>query len=141
MNEPCFYRVSVKGIVIDDQGRILLARESDGTWDMLGGGLDHSEDPIVCLKREIQEETGLTVTKVWPEPKHFITAHKITNNVYIANVVYQIELENLDFTPSDECEELRFFNTQEMGALQLPPNMGKLRDLLQTSYTSGDMIV
>ena len=60
MNEPCFYRVSVKGIVIDDQSRILLARESDGTWDMLGGGLDHGEDPIVCLKREIQEESGLT---------------------------------------------------------------------------------
>lgn len=141
MNEPCFYRVSVKGIVIDDQNRILLARESNGTWDMLGGGLDHGEDPIACLKREIQEETGLTVTKIWPEPKHFITAHKVSNNIYIANVVYQIELENLDFTPSDECEGLRFFNIQEMGALQLPPNMGKLRDLLQTSCTSGDMIV
>ena len=51
MNEPCFYRVSVKGIVIDEQGRILLARESDGTWDMLGGGLDHGENPIACLKR------------------------------------------------------------------------------------------
>ena len=39
MNEPCFYRVSVKGIVADEQGRILLVRESDGTWDMLGGGV------------------------------------------------------------------------------------------------------
>lgn len=106
MNEPCFYRVSVKGIVIDDQNRILLARESDGTWDMLGGGLDHDEDPIACLKREIQEETGLTTTKVWPEPKYFITAHKPANNVYIANVVYQIELANLDFKPSDECQKL-----------------------------------
>lgn len=130
MNEPCFYRVSVKGIVIDEQGRILLARESDGTWDMLGGGLDHGENPIACLKREIHEETGLTVTKVWPEPKYFVTAHKVTNNIYIANVVYQIELENLDFTPSDECEELRFFSAQEMSELQLPPNMQKLHEIL-----------
>jgi len=133
MNEPCFYRVSVKGIVIDDQGRILLAHESDGTWDMLGGGLDHGEDPTVCLKREIQEETGLTVTKVWPEPKYFITAHKLANNIYIANVIYQIELEDLEFTPSDECQELRFFNAQEMSGLRLPPNIQKLHDLLQTS--------
>lgn len=130
MNEPCFYRVSVKGIAIDEQGRILLARESDGTWDMLGGGLDHGENPIACLKREIHEETGLTVTKVWPEPKYFVTAHKVTNNIYIANVVYQIELENLDFTPSDECEELRFFSAQEMSELQLPPNMQKLHEIL-----------
>lgn len=126
MNEPCFYRLSVKGIVIDNQNRILLARESDGTWDMLGGGLDHGEDTIACLKREIHEETGLTVTKVWPEPKHFITAHKPANDVYIANIIYRIELENLDFTPSDECQELRFFNAQELSDLQLPPNMQKL---------------
>lgn len=126
MNAPCFYRVSVKGIVIDEQGRILLACESNGTWDMLGGGLDHGEDPIACLKREIQEETGLTVTKIWPEPKHFITAHKVSNNIYVANVVYQIELENLDFTPSNECEELRFFSAEELRNLQLPPNMQQL---------------
>ncbi len=130
MNEPCFYRVSVKGIIIDDQDRILLARESDGTWDMLGGGLDHNEDPIVCLKREIQEETGLIVTKVWPAPKYFITAHKASNNLYIANAVYQIELASLDFTPSDECQELRFFSAQEMGELQLLPNMQELHKLL-----------
>ena len=130
MNEPCFYRVSAKGIVIDDQNRILLAHESDGTWDMLGGGLDHDEDPIACLKREIQEETGLVVTKVWSEPKYFITAHKSVDDVYIANVVYQIELENLDFTPSDECEEHRFFSAQEMNELQLPPNMQKLHEIL-----------
>lgn len=126
MNKPCFYRVSVKGVVIDDQNRILLARENDGAWDMLGGGLDHNEDPIACLKREIHEETSLIVVKVWPEPKYFITAYKPANNVYIANVVYQIELENLDFTPSDECEELRFFSAREMGELQLPPNVQAL---------------
>lgn len=126
MNEPCFYRVSVKGIVIDEQGRILLARESNGMWDMLGGGLDHGEDPIACLKREIQEETGVTITKVWPEPKYFLTAYKEKNDIYISNVVYQIELANLDFTPSGECEELRFFSVQEMIELQLPPNMQKL---------------
>lgn len=123
MNEPCFYRVSVKGIVIDDQNRILLARESDDAWDMLGGGLDHGEDPIACLKREIQEETGLTVSKVWPEPKYFVTVHKASNNMYIANVVYQIELENLDFKPSDECQELRFFTLQELRDLKLLPNI------------------
>lgn len=126
MNEPCFYRVSVKGIVIDEQDRILLARESDNTWDMLGGGLDHGEDSIACLKREIQEETGLIVTKVWPEPRYFITAHKASNNIYIANVVYQIELENLNFTPTDECKELRFFSPKEMSTLQLSPNMQRL---------------
>jgi len=99
---------------------------------MLGGGLGHGEDPITCLKREVQEETGLVVSKVWPEPKYFVTAHKTSNDIYIANVVYLIKLKNLDFTPSDECQELRFFSPQEMSELQLPSNMQKLHEILSS---------
>lgn len=45
MNEPCFYRVSVKAIAIDETGRFMLAREADGYWNLIGGGLEHGEDP------------------------------------------------------------------------------------------------
>jgi len=55
MNEPCYYRVSVKALITDELGRFLLAKESDNTWDLLGGGLDHHEDPVAALRREIQE--------------------------------------------------------------------------------------
>ncbi len=58
MNEPAFYRVSVKGIAFDADGRILLAREDTNKWEILGGGLDHGEEPRACLVREIQEETN-----------------------------------------------------------------------------------
>lgn len=131
MNEPCFYRVSVKGIVIDAEGRILLAREDDGAWDMLGGGLDHEEDPIACLKREIREETGLKVTSISASPKYFVAAQRRGHNNYNANVIYQIELENLNFTASDECQELRFFSPEEMKQVELIPNVQKLLEHLQ----------
>lgn len=116
-NEPCFYRVSVKGIVIDDAGRMLLTREDNGMWELLGGGLDHGEDPIDGLIREIREETGLTVTSISDVPAFFVTAKRRDGANYLANVIYQIELADLDFTPSEECQELRFFSLQEMGDL------------------------
>lgn len=131
MNEQCYYRVSIKGIVVDAYGRILLAREGDGVWDMLGGGLDHDEDPIECLKREIREETGLKVTSISASPKYFVTARRLGHDNYHANVIYQIELENLDFTPSDECQELRFFSVEEMKQVELIPSVQKLLELLQ----------
>lgn len=31
----------------------------------------------------------------------------------IAQIFYRTEVENLDFTPSHECEELRFFTAEE----------------------------
>ena len=136
MNEQCYYRVSVKGIVIDDDGRILLSREDNGKWEMLGGGLDHDEDPVAGLKREIFEETGLKVTHVSPSPKYFITSPRIgtTMTTYMANVVYEIKLENLNFVPSDECQELRFFSKDEMARVELFPNVQKLLEILQEQH-------
>ena len=130
MNQQCYYRVSVKGIAIDSEGRVLLAREENGHWEMLGGGLEHNEDPIEGLKREIYEETGLNVVKISNAPKYFLTAPLLQNNTYMANIVYEIELENLDLTPSDECHELRFFTLEEMATIDLFPNGQKLLRLL-----------
>lgn len=131
MNEQSYYRVSVKGIVIDDEGRILLSLEDNGKWEMLGGGLDHDEDPVVCLRREITEETGLTVTYVSPTPKYFVTCRRENADTYIANVIYEIKLRDLDFIPSDECQELRFFTPDEMKQVKLFPNVQQLLKLLE----------
>ena len=131
MNEQNYYRVSVKGVVIDDNGRILLSREDNGMWEMLGGGLDHNEDPIDCLKREIHEETGLEVTYVSENPRYFITSPRANANTFIANVIYEIKLKHYDFTPSDECQELRFFSTKEMHEVELFPNVYKLLEVLE----------
>ncbi len=135
--EQCYYRVSVKGIVIDDDGRILLSLEDNGKWEMLGGGLDHNEDPIDGLKREIFEETGLTTTYISPNPRYFITTTRVDTAVpiYVANVIYEIKLENLDFTTSDECQELRFFSLKEMKEVPLFPNVQKLLDILEQERT------
>jgi len=132
MSDENYYRVSIKGIVIDAKHRILLSLEDNGMWEMLGGGLDHNEDPIACLKREISEETGLTVTYVAPSPKYFVSCKRLNSEYYMANVIYEIKLNNLDFTPSDECRELRFFTTEEMKQVQLFPNVEELLKLLDT---------
>lgn len=128
MNNPCYYRISVKGVAIDETGRFLLSKEDNGKWELLGGGLEHSEDPVTCLKREIHEETGLIVTYVSPAPKYLITAKRYGHDVYLANVIYEIKLKDLNFKPSDECQELRHFNVEEARKLDLFPNVTKFLD-------------
>ncbi|HUC90136.1 MAG TPA: NUDIX hydrolase [Patescibacteria group bacterium] len=123
MNEPCFYRVSVKALVTDSSGSFLLAKENGGTWDFLGGGLDHDEDPVAALKREITEETGLVVVGVLTKPAYFVTAKKPDMDVFIANVFYRVMVKNLDFRPSDECQELRYFSVEEAQIEKLLPNV------------------
>lgn len=52
--------------VRDEQ--VLLARwvAGDGTkrWTLPGGGMDHAEDPLETVVRELDEETGYTVEPV-----------------------------------------------------------------------------
>lgn len=130
MNQQNYYRLSIKGIVIDADGRVLLARENNNKWEMLGGGLDHGEDPKKCLTREIFEEAGLKVTSISEAPIYFLTTLHSENASYIANAIYKIELENLEFVPSEECQELRFFSAEEMKSVDLFPNVQKLLKLI-----------
>ena len=60
-------RIAAYGIVRDAEGRLLLARASSsltigGRWFLPGGGVQHGEAPVDSLRREIEEESGLSVT-------------------------------------------------------------------------------
>lgn len=129
MDNACYYRVSIKGLVIDQTGRFLLTKENNGKWELPGGGLEHGEDPYSGLKREIKEETGLEVIQVSTSPKYFITARRQGHDTYIANVIYEIKLKDLDFVASDECQDLRFFNIDEARRENIFPNVEKFLDV------------
>lgn len=54
--------VSVRGVVLAGRGETLLVqRASDGAWELPGGRLGPEEDVEVGLRREMREETTLTV--------------------------------------------------------------------------------
>ena len=57
-------RLGAYAICRDDEGRVLLARCSDGepepgAWTLPGGGVEWGEHPDHAVVRELEEETGL----------------------------------------------------------------------------------
>ena len=56
--------VGAVGAVFDEQGRVLLVEHvfrTDFPWGLPGGWIERGEDPRRTVKREIQEELGLSV--------------------------------------------------------------------------------
>jgi 8-oxo-dGTP pyrophosphatase MutT (NUDIX family) len=143
----CFYRVTVKGLYVKD-GKVLFTRditnpqrkELGGDLELPGGGLDFGEDMKDALRREVREEMGLEIANISDQPVYVWTANhgpgRTIDWYYVCVVVFNIELKNLDFIPSDECQELIFLSPDEMRvrmpemAVQIQPlvNVFKLED-------------
>jgi len=59
-------RIAAYGVARDPEGRLLLARAAPsltlrGRWFLPGGGVKHGEGPPDSLRREVEEESGLTI--------------------------------------------------------------------------------
>jgi 8-oxo-dGTP diphosphatase len=61
------FRLAVRAVIRDEQGRCLLLRRSNvckafvGTWEWPGGKADPGETFDVAVRREVREETGLEI--------------------------------------------------------------------------------
>jgi ADP-ribose pyrophosphatase YjhB (NUDIX family) len=109
---------TASGLVLDDEGRILLARravEPDrGKWDLPGGFLGEGEDPRDALVRELREETSLDV-----EPERFfdVVVDRYGDGEdaqYTLNLYWVCRVAQGDPEPADDVEELEWFTRDDL---------------------------
>jgi 8-oxo-dGTP pyrophosphatase MutT (NUDIX family) len=129
----CFYRVSIKALILDEQKRFLLALERKGVWELPGGGLDFGEKPEECLVREIKEETGLEIASISKLPVYYFTEQTGSSGVWFCHILHEVKVKDLAFTPSDECVELRFFSKEEALKENTLPHVTKFVEMYDPS--------
>jgi ADP-ribose pyrophosphatase YjhB (NUDIX family) len=83
--------------LIEYDGALLLERRSDcGRWGLIGGAVDAGESLTDALRREVHEETGLTVTGyrlfgTFSDPTR-IAAYPDGNVFRVIGIVYTVEV-------------------------------------------------
>lgn len=103
MESDVGHSVSVAGVIVDDQGRVLvIQRQDNGRWEPPGGVLEPSEDIISGLRREIVEETGLEVV-----PQALTGVYKNMNRAIMA-LVFQCRPSSGVLTAGPETSDLRW---------------------------------
>jgi len=122
-----FYRVTVKGLCVRD-GKVLLIHDYTGRteedfrpdWELPGGGLEFGESFTDALKREIKEEMGLKIMWIEERPTYvWTTKHGSGRGMeyyWVCSVIFRFDVSDLNFTPSEECKEIRFFSKEDLQA-------------------------
>lgn len=104
-----FYRISIKAVIRNEKDEVLVVRENSDTWDLPGGGWDHGESTMTCLKRELNEEVGYAgelqarLIGVTEEPIYMPTKQS-----WLLWHVYDVTTENTDFSLGIDGDEMMF---------------------------------
>lgn len=111
---------AVGGLIVDDEGRLLMVRRSrnpgKGKWGLPGGFVDRNETIEQALTREVMEETRLVVTSfdlMLTGPNEYVY-NGIASPVIDLFFVCQVDsTEGLELAP-DELEHFEWcFPTQK----------------------------
>ncbi len=118
------HSVSVAAVVVDD-GRVLVVRRRDnGRWEPPGGVLELGESIPEGLRREVYEETGLTV-----EPDALTGVYKNLARGIVA-LVFRCHATGGEVTVNDEADAFRWLDRDELAALVAPAYAVRLTDAL-----------
>lgn len=140
-------------VVVVDQGKLLLARNKDANfWYPPGGGWEFKDESLQeCVVREVQEETGYTVTcdnllwvREFREPEKdkvsletFWRARLSSDNTQTMEGLRQ----HIDQDPNGAVEECRWFATNELVDIKILPKFlkeaGNFEQLTADAFVRG----
>jgi len=120
-HERCL-SVGLSAILVDPEGRILLEKRQDnGLYCLPGGSIDYEEEVLDGLKREIREETGISLQKAslfMIQSGKKTTLHypngDITNYIDITFIAYLSKSEAVIATHDKESSEVFFCSIGEL---------------------------
>lgn len=107
-----YYRISLKAIIRNEYGEVLVNREAGrNDWSLPGGGWDHGETDIECLKRELFEELGysgeLTARPVATTREPMFMPSK---KAWLLWIVYDVKTQHMDFKVGEESDAIQFID-------------------------------
>ena len=110
-----FFRVSLKAVIRNDKGQILLNKEGDtDTWNLPGGGWDHGETEYQALARELTEEVGYRDEFV-ASPFATATFWLESKQAWLLWIVYDVKTAHTSFSVGEDSTEIAFMSPEEVG--------------------------
>ena len=103
-----FYRVSLKAVIRNEKGEVLVNKEGiSDAWNLPGGGWVHGETEHEALTRELHEEVGYTGTFT-SSPFKTAVFWLESKKAWLLWIVYDVKPDNFNFVAGEESSEIAF---------------------------------
>lgn len=114
MAVPTQHSVSVAAIVVNDLGQVLMTQRHDnGHWEPPGGVLERDESILEGLRREVLEETGVTIV---PERLTGVYKNMVRN---IVALVFRARIVGGMPYPTSEAQRVEWWSPAEIATGQI----------------------
>jgi 8-oxo-dGTP pyrophosphatase MutT (NUDIX family) len=119
--------LGVRGVVLDEAGRILLVRHTyTPGWHFPGGGVERGETALAAVKREILEEAGIRAMET---PK-LVSAH--ANHAFFpGDHILFYRIERWTQQPVDNAAEIAEFGFFDPAQTPAGTTAGTLRRIAE----------
>ena len=108
--------IDVRAVLVRDGKVCLVKGKNENTWALPGGFCEVGLSPKENIVKEVQEETGFNVS-VSRLLAIFDTNKFQFQSKQYAKLVFECQIEDGDFQPNAEIEELAFFDIQSLPEL------------------------
>lgn len=104
-----FYRVSLKAMIKNEDGQVLVVKENGSNWSLPGGGIDHEETIHEALTRELYEEALIEAnfTETILDTAIMFVESK---EAWLLWLVYKIEIDDFSFGVGEDADEVTFID-------------------------------
>ena len=115
-------------VVVDNEGRLLLAKRTDNSlWTIPGGTMKPGETIAEAAVREVKEETGLDVevlslVGIYSDPNHVVeySDGEVRQQFSVCFACRRVDGE---LTTSDETSEVGYFDPSELEDMDIHPSI------------------
>jgi 8-oxo-dGTP diphosphatase len=120
------HSVSAGGAVVREDGRMLAIKRADnGEWVLPGGIVELDEDPRDTVRREVLEETGVTV-----EPGQLTGVYK-NMRLGVVSLVFRCRPVSGGAQPSPEATEVAWLDSSQVTGRMAEAFAIRLTDALE----------
>ncbi len=124
------YNKTAKTIILANQFRLPTytnGNESGMLTEVPAGTIDDNESPEVCIRREIEEETGYKVSEIKRVMQAYLSPGSVTEKLYFFIAEYDETMKRGEGGGTDESEDIEVKETLFDEAVKMVAN-GSIQD-------------